>query len=579
MYLKYYKLDKDPFSVSPDPEFLFLSSSHREAAASVYYGVAQRKGFVIIVGEVGTGKTTILRYFMEGIDRSKEDTIYIFNSNLSFTELLRTILDGSDEDDPNVLLQQLYKRLIKTYREGRNVALIIDEAQNMPIETLENLRMLSNLETNKNKLIQIVLAGQPELDEKLNAYELRQLKQRIVIRAVITPLTRNESYEYIQHRLTTAAAKNTQIFKQGALRQIVKHAHGIPRDLNILCDNTLLAGFAHHDRPVSAATAREVVRHRLQKTRPRFAWGWATAVGLVVIVGVVAATLQRDQGLLAPHLIDQVSGLQTDLAAPTPAAVESQTSEATEEPDSTSVTGGTVMEPEPDLVVAGRAALEAPSETLTLDSDRASASLAAKVDKSGEPDAVVQGAASPEKETMSEPVGATERSLESGVSETDDEVVLASTAERTEEPIGEGNLLTTGKPDVSSEVRLDDRSAELAVVEMEMEPASVETGTTLVETQTPSVETGVVSMDTESESVEIRLASAVEPLSSSAVSPVARYVKDGDTLGDLCIEVYGPGYANHQVYARVKEANPSIIDENRIRPGQRIFFPELPETL
>lgn len=550
MYLKYYKLDKDPFSVSPDPEFLFLSSSHREAAASVYYGVAQRKGFVVVVGEVGTGKTTILRDFMGGIDRSTEETIYIFNSNLSFTDLLRTILDGSDEDDPNVLLQQLYKRLIATYREGRNVALIIDEAQNMPIETLENLRMLSNLETNKNKLIQIVLAGQPELDEKLNAYELRQLKQRIVIRAVITPLTRKESYQYIQHRLATAAAKNTQIFKRGALRQIVKHAHGIPRNLNILCDNALLAGFAYHERPVSATTAKEVIRHRLQKTRPRVAWGWATAVGILAIVGVIAVMLQGDQGLLARRLIDQVSVWQADPAALTPTAVESQTSEAIEEAGSTRVTESTAMEPEPDSVLAGGADFEAQSRILEPDPERASASLGAKVEKTAvATDGAIQGAASPETEAVPEAVVATEGSVEQDVSETEDELVAVSIPERTEEPITEGESLTKGKPDRSSEIPLGNRPAELAVAEME--PTSVET----------------------------RPASTVKPASSSPVLRLAKFVRSGDTLGNLCIEVYGPGYANHDVFAQLKQANPSLIDENLILPGQWIVFPELPDPL
>jgi phage tail protein X len=345
-------------------------------------------------------------------------------------------------------------------------------------------------------------------------------------------------------------------------------------------------GFAYHERPVSATTAKEVIRHRLQKTRPRVAWGWATAVGLLAIVGVVAVMLQGDQGLLARRLIDQVSAWQADPAAPTPTAVESQTSEAIAEAGSTRGTESTAMEPEPDSVLAGGADFEAQSQTLELDPERASASLGAKVEKTAAAtdgavqgaaspeteaipeavvategsvergvsetaatDAAVQGAASPETETMLEPVVATEGSVEQDVSETEDELVAVSIPERTEKPITAGESSTMGKPDLSSERPLGDRQAELAVAEIE--PISVET----------------------------RPASAVKPASRSPVLRLAKFVKSGDTLGNLCIEVYGPGYANHDVFAQLKEANPNLIDENLILPGQWIVFPELPDPL
>jgi len=193
MYKKYYDLKKDPFQLTPDPAFLYLSPSHKEALASIIYGVKKRKGFVCIVGEVGVGKTTIIRHYLNQREKNQLKVIYIFNPNISYEGILKTIYQelGLKSKKPDVfsMVNHLHEVLIKEYRDGRNVVLIIDEAQNMPVETLENLRMLSNLETSTEKLLQIVLIGQPELDKILNLHELRQLKQRIAIRATISLFT------------------------------------------------------------------------------------------------------------------------------------------------------------------------------------------------------------------------------------------------------------------------------------------------------------------------------------------------------------------------------------------------------
>ncbi len=263
MYQSFYHLNKEPFHTTPDPEFLFLSPSHKQALGSIIYGVKNRKGFVVITGEVGVGKTTILRSYLEGVAKQKTKVVYIFNASVSFKNLLKTIykelgLDAKTGDIVEIL-NDLYQILMEEYKQGNTVLLIVDEAQNMPVETLENLRMLSNLETSKDKLLQIVLVGQYEFEEILNLYELRQLKQRIVIRSTIVPFTEKESMDYIKHRLDKAAANGSPIFTKGALKRIVKEAKGVPRYLNILCDNALITGFGYKKRPVSAKIIDEVI--------------------------------------------------------------------------------------------------------------------------------------------------------------------------------------------------------------------------------------------------------------------------------------------------------------------------------
>jgi len=272
MYKNFYHLKREPFHITPDPEFLFLSPSHKEALGSIIYGVKNRKGFVVITGEVGVGKTTILRSYLIKVDKPKVRVIYIFNANLSFKSLLNTIYKelgiSAKTDDMVEMLNDLYLILMEEYRLGNTVLLIIDEAQNMPIKTLENLRMLSNLETSKDKLLQIVLIGQSELEKILDRYELRQLRQRIAIRSTIIPFTKKESLAYIQHRLAKVAVNESQVFTQGALKRIVKGAKGIPRNLNILCDNAFITGFGYKIKPINSKVVKEVIADFNGKEKP-----------------------------------------------------------------------------------------------------------------------------------------------------------------------------------------------------------------------------------------------------------------------------------------------------------------------
>ena len=300
MYLNFYNLKKEPFHITPDPEFLFLCESNRQAIGAIIWGVAQKKGFISITGDVGVGKTTILRSYLETVDRQWLKVIYLFNANISFPGLLKTIYKelglDSKTDDVVEMVNQLHEILIEEYKQARNVLLIIDEAQNMPVETLENLRMLSNLETSTDKLIQIVLVGQSEFEERLQRHELRQLNQRIAIRSKILPFTQEESIDYIKHRLAKAGLdEKDRVFTKGAVKEIVKQAKGIPRILNILCDNALITGFGYKKKPVNTKIVKEVIADfKSRAKRSLLRWILAPAALLLFVAGAFLVYPYKD---------------------------------------------------------------------------------------------------------------------------------------------------------------------------------------------------------------------------------------------------------------------------------------------
>ncbi|MGB9627883.1 MAG: ExeA family protein, partial [Thermodesulfobacteriota bacterium] len=257
MYLEFYGLKEKPFLLTPDPQFLYLSESHRVAIDSLLYGIEQREGFLVITGDIGTGKTTICRAILNKMGPHVK-TAVIFNSFLSEDELLESILLDfgfpSRGRTKKERIDALNKLLIHLLSQGKNAVLIIDEAQNLSTPVLEQIRMLSNLETEKEKLLQIILFGQLELEQKLRSPELRQLNQRISIRHHLLPLTRKETEAYIYQRLMVAGAQGNITFSKSALDEIFKFSKGIPRLINLLCERTLLAGYVeetfHMDKEI-----------------------------------------------------------------------------------------------------------------------------------------------------------------------------------------------------------------------------------------------------------------------------------------------------------------------------------------
>lgn len=251
MYLKFYGLKEKPFNVTSDPNFLYLSRKHREAISHMQYGIEERMGFLEITGEIGTGKTTISKALLNTLDEHTK-TAFILNSNLSEIQLLEAIVTdfGIRLKNKNkiTMLNELNKFLLDQLKCNNNTVLIIDEAQNLKPSLLEQVRLLSNLETEKEKLLQIILVGQPELKEKLASKELAQLRQRIAIRYHILPLDRDEVEAYICHRLNVAGSKCETFFTEGAISAIYRFSGGVPRLINIVCDKALLAGFAADKR-------------------------------------------------------------------------------------------------------------------------------------------------------------------------------------------------------------------------------------------------------------------------------------------------------------------------------------------
>ena len=254
MYREFFGLKEKPFNVTSDPNFLFLSHVHREAFAHLLYGIKERKGFLEITGEIGAGKTTLCRALINQLDR-KTKSAFIFNSTLPELQLLQAMLEDFGitvaRKNKGSLLRQLNNFLIEELSKGNNVILIIDEAQNLKPGILEEIRMLSNLETDKEKLFQIILVGQPELRNKLNSPNLRQLKQRIGVRFHITPLEKDEIGKYIYHRLAVAGSNGEIRFAEDAIAEIYEFSGGIPRLINMICDKALLAAYVMETRIIT----------------------------------------------------------------------------------------------------------------------------------------------------------------------------------------------------------------------------------------------------------------------------------------------------------------------------------------
>ena len=261
MYCKFYGLIRPPFEMTPDPAFLYLGETHREGLATLVYGVRSRKGFVMLTGEVGTGKTTLLHALLAQLDAST-DSAYIFNPRLEPLDFFKLLFDdlGIQEtcNSKAEYLLALNHFLIDRLKNDRTVLLIVDEAQNLSREMLEEIRLLSNLETPNSKLIQIVLAGQPELGEMLDRDDLRQLRQRIVLRHELKPFDAAELEYYVEERLRLAGYTGKGIFKRSALRELFAVTGGVPRLVNVVCDGAFLTGYGRDQSTLGAEIIREV---------------------------------------------------------------------------------------------------------------------------------------------------------------------------------------------------------------------------------------------------------------------------------------------------------------------------------
>ena len=293
MYESHYGFTEKPFNLTPDPKYLYLSARHTEAFAHLEFGRRERGGFIVITGEVGTGKTTLARYFLSRLD-PRTATAFVLYPALSGAELLRTILDdlhvpaeGTSMKDS---VDALHRFLLEARREDRDVVLLIDEAQDLSAEVLEQVRLISNLETDTEKLITIVLMGQSELHEMLSRRELRQLAQRITARYHLAPLDEVGTADYIRHRLEVAGGAGKVGFTRGALSEVHRLSGGIPRLVNLVCDRALLAGYVRGTRTIEAPMIRQAARE--VRGRPSRAWGRPLALaGTAALAAAMVAIL------------------------------------------------------------------------------------------------------------------------------------------------------------------------------------------------------------------------------------------------------------------------------------------------
>jgi general secretion pathway protein A len=311
MYARYFGLKQPPFSIAPDPRYLFMSERHREALAHLLYGVRGGGGFVLLTGEVGTGKTTVCRCFLEQIPK-RCNVAYIFNPKLTVDELLRTVCAefripyqhvGPGAPTVKDYVDALNEFLLRTHAVGQNNVLIIDEAQNLSADVLEQLRLLTNLETNERKLLQIVLIGQPESRAMLARPELRQLAQRVIARYHLGALSDAETEQYVRHRLAVAGLTQALPFDSGALRRLVHYSRGVPRRINLLADRALLGAYAKGkpvvDRRIVEAAAREVfdapdlAAARRKRYERAALLGGGIAAG-ALLVGAIALVVDRN---------------------------------------------------------------------------------------------------------------------------------------------------------------------------------------------------------------------------------------------------------------------------------------------
>ncbi|HEY9150185.1 MAG TPA: AAA family ATPase, partial [Gammaproteobacteria bacterium] len=294
MYEKHFHLDERPFSIAPDPRFLFMSARHREALAHLLYGVGEGGGFVQLTGEVGTGKTTLCRALLEQLP-DNVDVALILNPKVTALELIATLCDElrvpypAGTDSIKTLTDALNRYLLQAHAAGRRTVLLIDEAQNLSPEVLEQVRLLTNLETQREKLLQVILIGQPELRDLLARDDLRQLAQRITARYHLEPMNRTETEAYVLHRLQVGGASGS-LFGRGAFDALQRLSGGVPRLINVLADRALLGAYVENRAQVTTPVLRRAAREVLPAPAPArpAPWGWALAASLVAGLALAA---------------------------------------------------------------------------------------------------------------------------------------------------------------------------------------------------------------------------------------------------------------------------------------------------
>lgn len=341
MYTSFFGLNEKPFSITPDPRYLFMSERHGEALAHLVYGVTESGGFMQLTGEVGTGKTTLCRSLLLNRMPDNADVAVVLNPQLSAPEFLEAICEELNIPVPSpggsikALINALYEHLLSAHAEGRRTILIVDEAQNLAPEVLEEVRLLTNLETAKQKLLQIILIGQPELRELLARNDLRQLAQRITGRYHLEPLSREEADKYIEHRLQVAGALS-EVFDAGAKRAVFKFSGGIPRLINVICDRALLGAYSQGSRTVNSQLVHRATKEITGEPELDRGWRWvlpATGVAVAAMLSIAALAWFNQSRDVLPEQQPEPAVAAHDTAAPPQPEEETVNTAETNEPD------------------------------------------------------------------------------------------------------------------------------------------------------------------------------------------------------------------------------------------------------
>jgi general secretion pathway protein A len=550
MYCDFYQLTERPFNVTPDPKFLYLNARYREAIASLHYGITQRRGFITLIGEAGTGKTTLLKKILEDLDQ-KTKTVFIFNTNVTFEEILEYIFAEFDLPVLNgkklYMLQRLNTFLLEELRGGGNVALLIDEAQDLEFSVLEDLRLLSNLETAKEKILQIVLSGQPELGQKLSNPMLRQLRQRIGINCRLPPLSRDEVTEYIHYRLQATHCPDPDLFSREAEDQIFRFSRGIPRLVNVVSDNALVIGYAlgrkRIDADIVAEAAADLMSVETQLGEvteqpftvsatpdpPPLPSSWRARLGVagVVLVVTLLGVLSIGRTMLNKRVEEQV--------AQTRAAVPLEVIRPGSEPRGTGVAYPSA---------AGNAALEQPGRT------EADSKLPPANDSAAAEDAP-----------------ATSIGRRADPAERD-----PATAQKSVAPTQD-----VGEPHALSKSELLVANAHAASMPEAARPrpgAAVPTSEPGVSGQEAAVSKADVTrgkLDEEPTDIDSALAGTAPHIDQAQFTPVVAQV--GDSISAIARREYGQ--ASYTILDLLELANPELPDLDTISVGQTIRLPSL----
>ena len=637
VYLQYFGLHTDPFALTPDPAFLYLSPGHAEGLAGLKLGLYERRGLIAMIGEVGTGKTTILYSLLSGLGPNIK-TAYIANTTLSFDGILRTALrdfglphDSAERSD---LLAILNEFLLESYKKGKTVALIVDEAQNLSDSAFEELRLLSNYETYKAKLLQIILVGQPELEVKLSSNRLRQVNERIAVRCYINPLSRREARRYVDHRIR-AAGGSLDLFTPAAVRLAVERSRGIPRRINILCHNALLfaygRGMHRVTRRVMAAAAREreggglvqVAAPRWRRRRLDHSYGWrhsamtwalgGAGLGIACALLVVSSPIWKQQNALRNRV---PAATNTARAA----GREEHTIVATAEPTRStkpspaspahrvdrrhrrhrrveaSGTRPPVVSPAPSppLSDTGPVGSQAPVQTA---SAAQNATVVVEERPQAKPGASTTAAASAEN-TPDRRLASRDRTVARPTSEPPVEAPEPLTRGDVGQPAGDQQVRVDareaqagGQPDAAAATRAErptfaESASSPPVIPTEpvrttQEVASAIAGAAVAPTNVPvgalvgKAETARPISSRVPAATAPALEAKVKPGSSNDRQPALQtvVVPRGKTLSELTLAVYGR--LDRRLLRQVQDVNPSIHDPNVIRAGDALLFPAL----